>query len=145
MIDERALQRFSDPEALHWWVDVPTRFADLDANGHANNAAVMGYVEEARVSWRRDALDGDASSGRWVVAATAIRYLSPIGYPCTLRVGLVPVSVGTTSFQLGYGVFHAGACMAVAVSRSVHLGASGDKAPLPETLREVLVAALEAG
>lgn len=141
MLDEAGLMSFAAPSALKWWVDLAPRFGDLDINGHVNNVAILSYVEEARLDVRRR-LNEAGAQGAWVIASSGIRYLAPIPYPCVLRVGVAATHVGSTSFGLGYGVFVGEVCAAVAVSRSVFLDASGQKAPLPPGLAEALRAAL---
>lgn len=141
MLDETALMAFSDRSALTWWVDLAPRFGDLDVNGHVNNVAILGYVEEARLDVRRR-LQEEGVEGSWVIASSGIRYLSPIGYPAVLQVGVAATHVGSTSFGLGYGVFVCERCAAVAVSRSVFVDVAGRKIPLPAGLSAALRAAM---
>lgn len=142
MLDEARMLRLADPAVLRWWAEIPTRFRDLDSNGHVNNVVVLSYVEEARLALRRRLTDPTDPGGGWRIAASAVRYLEPIGYPATLRIGTVPTAVGTTSFGLGYGLFVGGRCVAVAISRSVHVDGTGTKAQLPLALAAALRAAL---
>src|SRR5665647_432283 len=74
-------------------VPVPVRWGDLDAYGHVNNVAVLGFLEEARIAafWRHpDAAEqawptaildaGPGSATVTVVARQEIEYLQPIDH-----------------------------------------------------------------
>ena len=113
-------------------VAVPTRFQDVDANGHVNHGVFPAYVEEARLAIRRELLGVGESDKSWVIAGLALQYLMPLLYPGPVEVGVSLVQVGRTSFQLGYGLFSGGSCAAIAQTRSVHVDrATGKSVPLP--------------
>jgi acyl-CoA thioesterase FadM len=61
-----------------------------------------------------------------------------------VQIGIAPQHVGRTSFTLGYGIFQAGTCIAVAGTRSVQLDRdTGLPAPLPEAFRSALTDIIE--
>ena len=73
-------------------VPVQMRWADLDAYGHVNNAAMLTLLEEARIAtfWTSDPeadrsgakvlSGGPASDTRTLVARQEIEYLAPLSY-----------------------------------------------------------------
>lgn len=145
MLDETLLMQFSDPERLAFWVEEKSRYQDLDPNSHINNIAFLAYVEACRIEYRASLakMVSDAALGRWVVAASGIKFLSSGHYPGQIRVGTAPLTVGRTSFSLGFGIFQDEECLAVAGSRSVHVDAeSGKPKPLPDELVAQLKAAV---
>jgi acyl-CoA thioesterase FadM len=71
----------------------------------------------------------------WPIAELTIRYLRSAAYPGSLTVELAPIHVGRTSFTIGYGIFDAAGCVAVAINRSVCVDrATGLKVPLQENV-----------
>ncbi len=71
-------------------IEVPVRWADLDAYGHVNNVEVLRLLEEARIQafWRHGedsaptaVIDsGPQAATHTFVASTEVEYLAPIGY-----------------------------------------------------------------
>lgn len=99
-------------------VPVPVRWGDLDAYGHVNNVAVLGFLEEARIAafWRHpDAAEqawptaildaGPGSATVTVVARQEIEYLQPIDHrrdPLTVEVWLG--RLGGASIEVCYEI-----------------------------------------
>jgi YbgC/YbaW family acyl-CoA thioester hydrolase len=88
-------------------VTVPTRFVDLDAMGHVNNATYLTYLEQARNEcWAalRGPSDPDDLEGGldFVVAHVEIDYVRPVGHGDAVTVTIRPEAVGRTSFALAY-------------------------------------------
>lgn len=146
LIDEKLLMTFNDPGRMTFWSEEKVRYQDIDANGHINNVNYLTYVEGARIEYRASIVSRfpEARWGSWVIAASAIRYLSAGRYPGQIRVGVVPIRIGRTSFSLGYGLFQEDACVAVAGSRSVHVDReTGKPVQLPEEFRQIFSEALD--
>jgi len=64
-------------------VPVRTRWNDLDAYGHVNNAAMLVLLEEARVQafWGAEIVDSITEpSTLWLVARQEVEYLAPVPY-----------------------------------------------------------------
>lgn len=146
MIDENLLMTFNDPARLTFWSEEKVRYQDVDANGHINNVNYLTYVEGARIEYRASIVSSfpDIRWGSWVIAASAIRYLSVGRYPGQIRIGVAPMRIGRTSFNLGYGIFQEDICVAVAGSRSVHVDReTGKPVELPQEFRRIFTEALE--
>jgi acyl-CoA thioester hydrolase len=130
-----------DPSAYRWVRTLPTRYGDMDANGHLNNVAIARLFEELRVqfNWESAALFSGARP-RFLAAHVAIDYLAEGHYPGDIA-GLLAVShIGTSSFRMAKAAFQNGRAIALCDSVLVHRGADGGPAPLPALLRERLEA-----
>ena len=115
------LDAFLERDPARFAVECPVRYADLDPNDHVNHARYLIYLEEARLAFRRllDAELGLPPEVTWPIAELTIRYRRSAVYPGVLRVELAPIHAGRTSFSLGYGIYDAAGCVAVAMNRSV--------------------------
>lgn len=119
---------------VHLEIPVTLRWADLDAYGHVNNAAMLTLLEEARIAafWASDAapdvdgalphrtalLDaGPRASTLTLIARQEVEYLLPIEYtrvPLTIRLWLS--HIGGASIDVSYEVLLGGQVHAVAVT-----------------------------
>ena len=89
-----------------WYrVEVPVRFRDLDAMGHAHHTLPLIYLEEARASfWRELKRSATLDAIDYVMAEITLRFHARILYPGTVCVLLSVTRVGgrsfTTEFEL---------------------------------------------
>ena len=144
MTEPDPLDAFRTANQARFIVHCPIHYDDLDPNRHVNHARYLGYLEECRLALRRQ-LNTDLAlpeSLGWAVGALSIQYRRALLYPAIARVEAQPISVGRTSFSLGYGVFDDQGCAAVASTRSVCLDETGRPTPLPVPLAEWLRARL---
>ncbi|MFC4276551.1 acyl-CoA thioesterase [Achromobacter aloeverae] len=129
------------------YVDV--RWGDLDADGHVNNATLLGYAEEARMQWSAALALGRSAPGLMsVVASQACSYRAPVGYPARLAVTLRCGHVGNSSVGLVFDLRDA-ADERVAYARAAITWVwvdRGDKRPrpMPSVLRAACTAAFDA-
>jgi len=87
---------------------IEVRWRDLDAFNHVNNQSYLGYIEEARVRWFKSlSEDWAGESSAPILAAIAVNYRRPIGWPETLRVELFAERVGGKSVTLGHRILSA--------------------------------------
>lgn len=84
---------------------IVVRFADLDTQGHVNNAMYLTYVESARLGyyeqvgiWRRE----DGVNTGMVVAHIDIDYRAPIFFGQEIQIGLRLAHLGQKSFTLEF-------------------------------------------
>ena len=81
-----------------------TRWRDLDAFRHVNNATYLSYIEDARINLIKDwGLDYNGKS--IIVAAVKINYLKQIAHPNKLIIGQGISRIGNTSFDIFSSVF----------------------------------------
>ena len=81
-----------------------TRWNDMDAFSHVNNAVFLSYIEDARITFFK----------RWhlcektksiIVASVKIDYRRPINHPSNLIVGQKISRIGSKSFDIESAVF----------------------------------------
>lgn len=114
---------------------VPIRFADIDMFRHLNNVAAGQFYEEARFALIDEALRllDRAERGTMVVANVDTAYLGQARYPGTIEVATGVARIGRTSVTLGQALFFGDACISMADTVIIHLGAQG-AAPLPAAM-----------
>ena len=82
-----------------------TRWKDLDAFRHINNAAYLTYIEDARiVLLRRWKIDYQQKS--LIVASVKIDYIKQVSHPSSLVIGQKVSRLGTKSFDIESAVFN---------------------------------------
>jgi acyl-CoA thioester hydrolase len=133
--------RLLDPASYRHAIEMVPRFSDVDAQKHLNNARLVEFYQEARVSFYA-MLDREhgftrPAGNRTMVAHVSIDYLQEVHYPAptTLRVGVL--SIGRTSHTLAIALFSESRCAGFARVVIVNSDASGP-APLTPRWREVL-------
>ena len=130
-----------DPAIYPFFVEITTRFADMDHNGHLNNVAYAQYFEHARVRFNQTTIfdEGvfDPKSRNWrvLVAAISIAYLREGAYGPPVRVGIGVSKIGNASFTLAAACFQQDAC--IATHESVIAFKSPDGG-IPDALRTKL-------
>ena len=92
-----------------------TRWKDMDAFGHVNNAVFLSYIEDARITFfkRWNLYDEKRSI---IMASAKIDYLRQIDHPSYLIVGERISRVGRKSFDIESAVFIKDETDAVATS-----------------------------
>ena len=82
-----------------------TRWKDLDAFRHINNAAYLTYIEDARiVLLKRWKIDYQQKS--LIVASVKIDYIKQVNHPSSLVIGQKVSRLGTKSFDIESVVFN---------------------------------------
>src|SRR5262249_42594270 len=88
----------ADAAVYRFWIDEHVRFADLDPLGHANNAAISGYLESVRVALFAHVGSALGQHGRSVVLARLlVEFRAELRYADRLRVGARVVRLGRSS------------------------------------------------
>ncbi len=130
-IDRAAFDNANFPAA----VTIHTRFADLDLQGHVNNAAVPVILQEARVDFNT-AVDmrGQLGGLRPMVAGITIEYAAELTHPGEIEILTGVSKIGRTSFTLQQVVRQRGRTAIYAETTLVIADATG-AAALPEGLR----------
>ena len=84
---------------------IEVRFRDLDPFGHVNHAAVLTFLEVARLAWWRGFLAGRPfGEAGFLIARVEVDYRKPILLEDAVRVELRCTQAGTSSFALAYQV-----------------------------------------
>ena len=88
-------------------VNIQTRWRDLDAFGHVNNAVFATYIETARGTlFKRWSLPFNGTGKSLIVASMTINYLKQLKHPSNVIVGLKINKVGNTSFNIESYIFN---------------------------------------
>ena len=112
--------------------EVPVRFRDLDAMGHAHHTLPLIYLEEARAAfWRELKRDASLDAIDYVMAEITLRFHARILYPSAVIVSLAITRVGSRSFTMEFDVSAADGTKlssGSAVQVAYDYGAAGSKA-----------------
>src|SRR5262245_61578037 len=116
------------------------RFADIDRQGHVNNAVFSTYFETGRVAIIHDAKEGLQVAGATsVLARVEIDFLRELHWPGTVEVGTAVAEIGRSSYVFVQAIYRDGLCGATARSTMVLIDAATRRArPLPPELIERL-------
>lgn len=94
----------------------PTRWGDMDIQGHLNNVRYIDYLQEARVSYLLSGDNADMLGNGVLVAGHQMEYLAPVVHSDDLLIELAPQQVGAGRFSIGYHLSVAGRPVARAIS-----------------------------
>ena len=109
------------------------RFADLDPNGHVNNAVYATYFETGRVMLVKDRSYGLMPEGlSWIMVRLDIHFRAELRWPGTVEMGLGVAKFGRTSVTFEQVVFSEGRCVASAQAVTVLIDEATRK-PTPLT------------
>ena len=98
------------------------RFRDLDVLGHVNNAVVLTYLEQARLRWWQDHLQGRRFQEHgFLIARIEIDYRKPILMHDSVRIELRCGQIGTSSFSLAFKVLREADGVVLAEGHSVQV------------------------
>jgi len=116
------------------------RFADMDRQGHVNNAVYPTYFETGRVERIYDPDNGFQVEGcTTVLARIEIDFLKELRWPGTVEIGTAIAEIRRSSYVFSQAIFSDGACAARARSAMVLIDRATRKArPLPPELVERL-------
>ncbi|WP_298106400.1 thioesterase family protein [Bradyrhizobium sp.] len=96
------------------------RFADLDPNGHVNNAVYATYFETGRVTLMKDQSYWRLPQGlAWIMVRLDIHFRAELHWPGTIEMGLGVTKFGRTSVSFDQVVFSDGRCVASAQAVTV--------------------------
>jgi acyl-CoA thioester hydrolase len=90
---------------FHFYHPIEVRYADIDAQGHVNNAKYLTYMEQARMAYFLHLGIWDGSSFveiGTILAQTLVNYLAPIRLLQPVRVGVRVARLGTKSLTMAY-------------------------------------------
>ena len=88
-------------------VEIQTRWRDLDAFGHVNNAVFVTYIENARgILFKRWNLPFDGTGQSLIVAAITIDYHQQLKHPTNIIAGQKITRIGNSSFDIESALFN---------------------------------------
>ena len=87
--------------------ELQTRWRDLDAFGHVNNAVFATYIENARGTlFKKWNLPFDGTGQSLIVAAITINYYQQLKHPTDIVVGQKISRIGNSSFDVESALFN---------------------------------------
>lgn len=122
-----------------------TRWRDDDVYGHMNNVVYYEYFDTTVNRWLIENNVLEIPNGPLIglVAETSCKYLSGVGFPDLLDIGLSTMRVGGSSVVYGLALFARGEDTAAALCRYVHVYVDAETrrpSPLPVEMRAALTA-----
>ena len=88
-------------------VEIETRWRDLDAFGHVNNAVFATYIETARGTlFKKWNLPFDGKGKSLIVASITINYHQQLKHPTNIIIGQKITRIGNTSFDVESALFN---------------------------------------
>ena len=120
-------------------------WGDMDAFGHVNNVMYYRYIESARIDYltQIEAFKHGLAS---VVSSSSCRYLRPVFYPDTLKIGVRVVEVRNSGFRMTYILHSESQQQVVATGEAIVVMVDAktyEKAAMPLDLKQE-IALLEA-
>jgi acyl-CoA thioester hydrolase len=117
------------------------RYADLDPQGHVNNAVFSTYLESGRVAmFRNRDLGIGIENATIVLVRQEIDFLRELRWPGEVTVGTGLIRLGRTSFTTAQVIFDGEHCAAIGRATLVMLDATTRQ---PRTLPPEAIARLE--
>ena len=88
-------------------MEIETRWRDLDAFGHVNNAVFATYIETARGTlFKKWNLPFDGKGQSLIVASITINYHQQLKHPSSIIIGQKITRIGNTSFDVESALFN---------------------------------------
>jgi acyl-CoA thioester hydrolase len=89
------------------------RYADLDPQGHVNNAVFATYFETGRVAmFRNPDLGIGVANATFVLVRQEIDFLHELRWPGNVEIGTGLAELGRSSFTVAQTIFHGETCAA---------------------------------
>lgn len=103
-------------EGFRFTTPYSVRSADINSSGHVSNAAVMNYLQDARIAYLGQVgacTEREVGGGCGLIMAEArVRYLAEMFLGDVLEIGVRVTELGRTSFRLSYRIEREGAATA---------------------------------
>lgn len=82
--------------------DIPTRWGDMDAQAHINNATFVEFLQEARTELLLDGPNAHLLGGGVVVVGHQVEFLRPVVHGQPVRADVCVDQLGAARFSLAY-------------------------------------------
>lgn len=117
-------------------------WGDMDALGHVNNVMYYRYIESARIHYM-DQIRMMQQSFSTVVASNQCKYMRPVFYPDTLKIGVRVEEIRNSAFRMHYILWSEQQQAVVASAEAIMVCVNSEsmqKMPLPESIRQHILA-----
>lgn len=129
---------------MRFFHPIEIRYADIDPQGHVNNATYFTYMEQARAEYLKHLglWDGkDFSAIGIILAEASCTFKEPIQYGESIRVGLQTAKLGNKSLELHYSIQDFSDGREMATGRTIQVAYDYRKKvsiPIPESWRRTI-------
>jgi acyl-CoA thioester hydrolase len=125
------------------FLEIPTRWMDVDMYGHVNNVQYLSYFDTAVNSWyiENGLLDPVRGETVFLVAETGCNYFAELLFPSNVSAGLRIEQIGKSSVVFRVGLFSGEDLQTAAHGRFVHIHVdrrTRRPLPIPDETRKVL-------
>ncbi|EEE46903.1 acyl-CoA thioesterase [Roseibium alexandrii] len=105
------------------FLEIPTRWMDVDMYGHVNNVQYLSYFDTAVNSWyiENGLLDPVRGETVFLVAETGCNYFAELLFPGNVSAGLRIEQIGKSSVVFRVGLFSGEDLQTAAHGRFVHI------------------------
>ncbi|CTQ66727.1 acyl-CoA thioesterase [Roseibium alexandrii] len=105
------------------FLEIPTRWMDVDMYGHVNNVQYLSYFDTAVNSWyiENGLLDPVRGETVFLVAETGCNYFAELLFPSNVSAGLRIEQIGKSSVVFRVGLFSGEDLQTAAHGRFVHI------------------------
>jgi acyl-CoA thioester hydrolase len=130
---------------FHFYHPIEIRYADIDAQGHVNNAKYLTYMEQGRMAYLLQLGMWDGSSFvdiGTILAQVKVDYLAPIRLLQPIRVGVRVSRLGNKSLTMQYGLEDAQSAQKLATGESIVVAydyRQHTSIPVPEAWRKAII------
>jgi acyl-CoA thioester hydrolase len=127
-------------------LDIPVAWGEMDAFQHVNNIVYLRYAESARIAYLEQAGLSKSMEGTGIgpiLASINCRYLFPVTYPDTVRVGTRVTEIGADRFTVHFRIVSTRHGRVAAQGDSVIVSydyRTGSKVLLPDAMRAAILA-----
>ena len=130
-------------ESYAWFVDIPTRWMDVDVYGHVNNVEYYSYFDTAVAAHLIEVggLDPHNSPVIGLVIETKCLFKKSLLFPIVVNAGLRVVHIGRSSVRYEIGLFRESDDEPAATGHFVHVYVerqSQKPAPIPDERRAAM-------
>lgn len=130
------------PADFRHWVEIPTRWSDLDLLGHVNNTRFFTFDEDARLAYFQALWRDDPKFWKeygFILARIGADFVSQLHHPAQVRVGLRIARIGRSSLETLAGMFEGERLVAVTRATVVWFDYVNQKPlPVPEAVRAAI-------
>jgi len=90
-----------------YFMQIQTRWADMDSYGHVNNMAFYGFIDSCLTGFlvTECSHDKDHAAAIGLVVESGCQYFKPVTFPSIINCGLRVAHLGTSSVRYEVGLF----------------------------------------
>lgn len=130
------------PEDFPFILELPVQWGEMDAAGHVNNLIYLRWFESARIEYfvrlGQDVIETTDGGPGLILASQDCKYLFPVTYPDTIRLGVTVRHIGTDRFTMHCKMWSRRHDRLVAIANGVLVTydyGQRKKAPIPEDMK----------